>query len=220
MSTYFRRLFMATEPIRTPACPTHRRCISTVTTCSSRSIGSQELWQSMSADPAPLPVPQPAPPPSDDIELYNLNDHSLDCQTCRNLPERSGRAVRCLELPDTEPSSHTDGSAPANEEVGTDDRRTSDPAFSRSPTSSLPSTKTTKYLRFITSLQSKVCSQWSGSLLGLSSLTLAIVALLMFTLRSYKMAVWTTRNDELQACIGLFQVCDIYSSSYCLLMQE
>ena len=204
---------MATEAIRTPSPSLYSCCMSTVSACSSSSIGSQENFQSMSADPVPFPIPRPAPRPSDDIALCDLSDHSLGC------PHRLGSAVYCLGLPDTEPSSHIDGLATAKEEVGTDDRRTGDPAFPRSPTSSMPSTKTTKYLRSVTSFQCKAYSRWLGSLLGLSSLTLAIVALLMFTLRSYKMAVWTTRNDELQACIGLLQVCDTYTSSYCLLIQ-
>ncbi|KAK0513668.1 hypothetical protein JMJ35_004032 [Cladonia borealis] len=77
---------------------------------------------------------------------------------------------------------------------------------SRHHASLLPNTKTAGCFGYITSIPWKVCHRWLGSfLLGLSSLTLAIVSLLMYTIRSYRMAVWTTRNDELQACTGLIQ---------------
>ena len=110
--------------------------------------------------------------------------------------------MHCMGLSYTKPSSRPNTSAMKNEAASVKDESTSDPTFSRS-LASLPSNinKTT--------ITSKSCHVWLGSLLGLGSLILAIVSLLMYTVRSYRMAVWTTRNDELQACIGLIQVCNL-----------
>ena len=199
---------MATEPLRTPARSVHRPSF-TSRTFSSNSIGSQETFHSMSADPAPLP---PSPPPSDDMASGNLDDHPLDCQACRDLLEVAGFPIHCQGQPYTKPHPRLNTSATANEAVSMNDEPTSDPTSSRSLASLLSRVKKT-------SITSKTCHVWLGSLLGLGSLSLAMVSLVIFTVRSYRMAVWTTRNDELQACIGLAQVRYAHPSEYCLLMQ-
>ena len=211
-------LFMATnesEPTTSPTRTSARlndRC--SMRCCDQDSISFRGTFHAMGATPMPLP----APPPCDDMASINLDDRS--CHASRNGSEGSAFPVRCLGMPDTKQSPRPSTPAIADEATGVNDGPTSDTMFSRSHTGTLPSTRITRYLGYVTSIKTEVCSRWFGSLLGLSSLTLAIVSLLMFTLRSYKMAVWTTRNDELQACIGLIQVCGIYSSKYCLLMQE
>ena len=48
--------------------------------------------------------------------------------------------------------------------------------------------------------------QWSQAVLGAIGVVLALISLLIYGVRSYKMAVWTTQNDKLQACTGLVQV--------------
>lgn len=155
----------------------------------------------------------------DDLGSRILEDHPLDCQACRDLSEESGLPMHCLGLPYTKPSSRPNSSEMANEAIGINDEPTSDPTHSRYYASLLLSTKTARCFGYVTSIPSKICHLWLGSLLGLGSLTLAIVSLLMYTIRSYRMAIWTTRNDELQACTGLIQVRDSRSSDCCSLMQ-
>ena len=167
------------------------------TICKGECIGMREIIHPMGATPAPLPTR----PLCDDTASIDLDDHPLDGQTCRDHLAGLDFPMRCLEMRDTKHSPHPDTSAMANEATGVSEH-TRHLAFSRYPTSLTPSTKKT-------SIQPKVCHPWLSSLLGLGSLTLAIVSLLMYTIRSYRMAVWTTRNDELQACIGLIQVCNL-----------
>ena len=162
-----------------------------------------------------IPVPSPARPLSSDIVLCNLEDNPSDCQACRELSEESSHPMQYPGLPSTKPSSRPNSSETTNEAIGMNDEPTGDPTHPRYHASLLPSTKTARYFGYVTSIPSKVCHRWLGSLLGLSTLTLAIVCLLMFTVRSYRMAVWTTRNDELQACTGLIQVRDSRSSELC-----
>lgn len=159
---------------------------------------SEEPFDPRDAVPSPLPARHPV----DDIFSCRLEYHPLDCQACQGLPEELGYPMHCLGLPYTKPSSRPNSSAMANEAVSIKEEPTSDPTSSRNPASLLPSTKKT-------SIQSKICHPWLGSLFGLGSMILAIVSLLMYTIRSYRMAVWTTRNDELQACLGLIQVCHL-----------
>lgn len=180
-------LFMATDGSASMRC----------SVCNSDCIVLRETFHAIDATPAALPARQTC----DGMASINLDDHPLDCQACPSHAEGSGLPMRCLEMPDTKHSSRANTSALANEETGVNEEPNSDPAFSRNPASPLPNTKKT-------SIQPKVCHPWLGSLIGLGSLTMAIVSLLMYTIRSYRMAVWTTRNDELQACIGLIQVCD------------
>ena len=164
------------------------------------SEGSSEGTSEAPFDPGDaVPSPSPARAFSDDIVSW---DHPLDSQACRALSEESGFRMHCLGLPYRKPSPRPNTSAMANEAASIKDEPTSDPIFSRSLASLLSSIKKI-------SIPSKSCHVWLGSLLGLGSLILAIVCLLMFTVRSYRMAVWTTRNDELQACIGLIQVCNL-----------
>lgn len=184
--------------------------------CMSGSVSSEEASHPRDAAPSP-PL---AGPPTDDIVSCIWEDHRLDCEACRYLSGLSGESncpMHRIGLPYTKPS-RPSSSAMAIETVGMNDEPTSHPTFSRCLTSLLSSTKTARCFRFGTSIPSKVCHRWLGSLLGLSALTLAIVSLLMYTVRSYRMAVWTTRNDELQACTGLIQVCDLHSSDCCSLM--
>ncbi len=47
---------------------------------------------------------------------------------------------------------------------------------------------------------------WFHSILGISSLLVAMVSLFVYGLRSYEMARWSERNDLLQMCAGLIQV--------------
>ena len=147
---------------------------------------------------------------SDDIVSWRLKHHPLDCRACQDLLGESGLPMQCLGLPSTKPSSPLNSSEMANEAIGINDEPTheptQEPTHSRYHASLLPRTHIARYLGYITSIPSKVCHQWLGSLLGLSTLTLTIVSLLIYTVRSYEMAVWTTRNDELQACTGMIQV--------------
>ena len=161
------------------------------------------------------PAPSQARPFSDDIVLYNFENCPLDRQACQDLSRESSHRMQCLGSPSTRPSSRANPSEMANEAIGMNDEPTSDPTHSRYHASLLPSTKTAKCIECITSIPSKFCHRWLGSLLGLSTLTLAMVSLLMYTVRSYRMAVWTTRNDELQACTGLIQVRFLRSSECC-----
>ena len=57
--------------------------------------------------------------------------------------------------------------------------------------------------------------QWSQAILGVVALVVALISMLFYGIRSYKMAVWTTRNDELQACTGLIQVRRFNVQSIC-----
>ncbi len=173
---------------------------------------------SMPRCPVPVgavPAPMPARPTSDDIVLCDLGHHLFDCQAYRDLSEELSHPMQCPGSPSTKSSSRPNSSEMADEAIGTNDEPTSDPTQTRYPASLLPSTKTARYFGYVTSIPSRICHRWFGSLLGLSSLILAIVSLLMFTVRSYRMAVWTTRNDELQACTGLIQVRDSHSSECC-----
>ena len=155
-------------------------------------MDSPGIFHSIDAHPAPLP----AYPVWDDRFFRNLHDDTPDCQACRNSSERSDL------MPERKPPSRPNPSEMANRAKCVNDKPTSAIAFLRGLASLLPRTKEI-------SIPSKVCHRWLGFLLGLCSLILAIVCLLMFTVRSYRMAVWTTRNDELQACIGLIQVCNL-----------
>lgn len=47
---------------------------------------------------------------------------------------------------------------------------------------------------------------WFQSILGISSLLVAMVSLFVYGLRSYEMAKWSLYNDLLQTCAGLIQV--------------
>ena len=145
--------------------------------------------------------------------------HVLNCQICQNILEESSQATQGPGSPSTDLSLRPNSPEMAHGAIRTDEEPTSDPTHSRYHASLLPSTKVANFFGYITSIPSKVCHRWLGSLLGLSSLALAITSLLMYTIRSYRMAVWTTRNDELQTCTGLIQVCGLHSSEYCLLMQ-
>ena len=151
---------------------------------------------------AAVPSSSLASLPSDDISSCRPENHPLDCQACPELSEESGLPMHCLGLPYTKPSSRPNTPAITNEAVSVQVEPTSDPTFSRSLASLLSSIKKTTIL-------SKSCHVWLVSLVGLGSLTMAIVSLLMYTIRSYRMAVWTTRNDELQTCISFIQVCDL-----------
>ena len=162
-----------------------------------------------------VPAPLPARPPSDDIVSCDLEDYPLDFQARGDLSEESSHPMQYPGLPSTKPSSRPNSSETTNEAIGMNDEPTSAPTHSRYHASLLPSTKTARCSEYVTSIPSKICHRWLGSLLGLSTLTLTIVSLLMFTVRSYRMAVWTTRNDELQACTGLIQVRDSPSSELC-----
>ena len=162
-----------------------------------------------------VPVPSPASPPGNDIVSYDLEDHPLDFQARGDFSEESSHPMQCPGLPSTKPSSRPNSSETTNEAIGIDDEPTSDPTRLHYYPSLHPSIKAARCFEYVTSIPSKVCHRWFGSLLGLSTLTLAIVSLLMFTVRSYRMAVWTTRNDELQACTGLIQVRDSPSSELC-----
>lgn len=42
--------------------------------------------------------------------------------------------------------------------------------------------------------------------IGLATLVLGFISLLIYTLRSYKLAVWAAHNDLIQTCAGLAQV--------------
>ena len=196
---------VTTSRIRTASQSIYNRSI-----CSSEDISLEEAFHPMGA----VPVLSPARPPSDDIVSRNMEDHPVDCQACRVLLEESGLPIHCLGLPYTKPPSRPNSSEMANEAIGINDEPTSAPTRSHYYASLMPSTKTARCFGYVTSIPSKVCHRWFGSLLGLSTLTLAIVSLLMFTIRSYRMAVWTTRNDELQACTGLIQVRDSHSSEF------
>ena len=197
---------VTTSRIRTASQSIYSRSI-----CSFEDISLEEAFHPMSA----VPALSTARPPSDDIVSRNLEDHPLNSQACRDLLEESNLPIQCLGLPYTEPPSPSHSSEMANEAIGINDEPTSAPTHSRYHASLLPSTKTARCFGFVTSIPSKVSHRWLGSLLGLSSLTLAIVSLLMYTIRSYRMAVWTTRNDQLQACTGLIQVRDSRSSECC-----
>lgn len=177
---------MPTNESASIRCPNHEKCHCL-----------QPMFSPMGATPAPLSAPL-----CDDTASINLDDDPLDCQARQGHPEGIGFPMRCLELRDTKHFPRPKTSVTANKAVGIDEEPASDPAFSRNPASLQPCAKET-------SLPTKFCHRWLGSLLGLGSLILAIVCLLMFTVRSYRMAVWTTRNDELQACIGLIQVCNM-----------
>ena len=167
------------------------------TICKGDCIGMREIKYLMGAAQAPLPAR-----PLCDTASIDLVDRPLDGQACRDLSEElESIAMRCLETPDTKHSPLRKTAAMANEPIGVNEP-TRHPAFSRNATRLPHSTKKA-------SIQPKVCHPWLGPLLGLGSLTLAIVSLLMYTIRSYRMAVWTTRNDELQTCIGLIQVCNL-----------
>ena len=168
------------------------------TICKGDCTGMREIIHPVGATPAPLP----ARPLCDDTASIDLDDRPLDGQACRDHQEGlDSIAMRCLETPDTKQSPLHKTPAMAVEPSGVNEP-TRHPAFSRNVTRLPHSTKKT-------SIQPKVCHPWLGSLLGLGSLILAVVSLLMYTIRSYRMAVWTTRNDELQACIGLIQVCNL-----------
>ena len=166
-----------------------------------------------------LNIPQD---PSHPLYLQVLSlpmDHVLYCQICQNVLEESSQATQGPGSPSTNLSLRPNSPEMAHGAIRTDEEPTSDPTHSRYHASLLPNTKIAKFFGYLTSIPSKVCHRWIGSLLGLSSLALAIVSLMMYTIRSYRMAVWTTRNDELQTCTGLIQVCGLHSSEYCLLMQ-
>ena len=182
--------------------------IYTHSLCSSEDISLEEAFDPLGA----VPELSPTRPPSDDIVLRNLEHHPLDCHACQALLEETGLPIPCLGLPYTKHSSRSNLPEIVNEAVGVNDEAPSVPIQFRHQASLLPNTKTAGYFGNVTSIPSKVCHRWLGSLLGLSSLTLAIVSLLMYTIRSYRMAVWTTRNDELQACTGLIQVRHPHSS--------
>lgn len=47
---------------------------------------------------------------------------------------------------------------------------------------------------------------WFQSILGITSLVVAMTSLFVYGLRSYEMARWSERNDLLQMCAGLIQV--------------
>ena len=171
---------------------------------SSEEISLEEAYHPRDA------VSSPPPPhrPSDDVVSWRLENHLLDCRACRDLFEESGLTTQCLGLPYSKPSSRLNPSELANEAIAGNDEPTDRLTHSRYHASLLSTTQIARYFGCVTSIPSKVCHRWLGSLLGLSTLTLAIVCLLMYTVRSYQMAVWTTRNDELQACTGLIQVRD------------
>ena len=185
--------------------------VYTLSLCSSEDISLEEAFDPLGA----APELSPTRPPSDDITLRFLWNHPLYCQACRDLSGESGLAMHCLGPPYTKPSSRSNSSRMVNEAIGIHDEARSVPTHSRYRASLMPSTKTARFFGFVNSIPSKVCHRWLGSLLGLSSLTLAILSLLMYTIRSYRMAVWTTRNDELQACTGLIQVRYPRSSKCC-----
>ena len=189
--------------------------IYTFSLCSSEDISLDEAFHPLGA----VPELSPTRPPSDDIVLRNLEHQPLDCHACQVLLEETGLPMHCLELPYTKPSLRSNLSETVNEATGVNDEASSVPTRSRYHASLLPSTKIATCFDYVTSIPSKICHRWLGSLLGLSSLALAIVSLLMYTIHSYRMAVWTTRNDELQACTGLIQVCGLQTSEFCLLMQ-
>ena len=162
-----------------------------------------------------FPAPSPACPPSNDIVSRRLADDLVDLQTCQDLSEGSSHPMQRLGSLSTRSSSRPQSLEMVNEAIGVNDEAPSVPTQSRHHASLLPNTKTAGCIGYITSMPSQICHRWLGSLLGLGSLTLAIVSLLMYTLRSYRMAVWTTRNDELQACTGLIQVRELCPSECC-----
>ena len=183
-----------TSRIRTASQSNYRRSI-----CSSEDISLEEVLpprNAVSSSPS-------AHWASDDIVSRSLETYLLDCQ------------AHCLGLPYTKPPSRPNSTELANEAISINDEPTRDPTHSRYHASLVPSAKTARRFGYVTSIPSKICHLWLGSLLGLGSLTLAIVSLLMYTIRSYRMAVWTTRNDELQACTGLIQVRDSRSFDCC-----
>ena len=190
---------VTTSHIRPPAQSEYSRSI-----VSSEEISLEEAVHPRDA----VSSPPPAHRPSDDIVSLRLENHLLNCQACRDHLGESVLPMQFLGLPYTKPSSRLDSSEMANEAIGVNDEPTDDPTHSGYHNSLLPNTKTAGCLGYITSIPSKVSHRWLGSLLGLGSLALAIVSLLMYTIRSYRMAVWTTRNDELQACTGVIQVRD------------
>lgn len=179
-----------TSPIRTPAQPNNGCLVSSA--CSGGYMSLPGIIHSMDADPALMP----AYPVWDDRFLSSPHDYTPDCQACRNFSERSDL------MPETKPPSRPNLPAMASRAKGVNDKPIGATTFLHGLASLLIRTKEI-------SIPSKVCHRWLGFLLGLGSLILAIVCLLMFTVRSYRMAVWTTRNDELQACIGLIQVCNL-----------
>ena len=199
---------VATSRRRTASQSNYRRSI-----CSSEYISLEEVFHprdTFSSSP-------PAYRPSDDIVSWRCGklDCLLDCEACRDLLEESDLPLHDLQLPCKKPSSRPNSSEMANEAVGVNDEPISDPTHSRSHAKLLPSTKPARCFGCVNSIPPKIRHLWLGSLLGLGSLTLAIVSLLMFTVRSYRTAVWTTRNDELQACTGLIQVRDSHLSACC-----
>ena len=69
-----------------------------------------------------------------------------------------------------------------------------------------PNGQATGPLTNLVSISTKACYQCYQSVLGLITLATALVSLLFYGFRSYKLAVWTAHNDEIQSCTGLIQV--------------
>ena len=193
-------------------------CRTSTASQSNRNCGTC-FFEEINLEEAPYPMYAVLPPllaqqHNDNIISCMLERDSSVCGACQGVSKESCFRIHCRGLPCTEPSSRLNSSEMANEAISIDDEPTNDAMHSRYHAGLLLSTKTARCLGYITSIPSKVCHKWIGSLLGLGSLTLAIVSLLMYTVRSYRMAVWTTRNDELQACTGLIQVRDSRSSEF------
>lgn len=88
----------------------------------------------------------------------------------------------------------------------------SNDAFHKEDTPSVASSQATNVktpLRLITSLSVRVRESghnYYQIIVGLAALAIGFVSLIFYTVRSYKLTVWTAHNDLIQTCAGLAQV--------------
>ena len=158
-----------------------------------------------SGGPDATPVAAPSNAPSSDRRIMSTS--------CGSSASRTRQSSSASQLPSSSSSIElSDLTHDASVEVEDSQLNPEDPSNSvppESPDEALttpPNGQAASPLTSLVSISTKACYQCYQSVLGLITLATALISLLFYGFRSYKLAVWTAHNDELQSCTGLIQV--------------
>jgi hypothetical protein len=148
-------------------------------------------------------------PPNEPRTLPNSGDasssHTRQSSSHSQLRSSSSE-IELSELSRNTPARNPTSAQPSQFVPGNDVAIRGDLPQSVSPAPSVEVSSMPPGSTNVISISAKACYQWLQSILGIMTLVLGLVSILVYNVRSYRLAIWTARNDEIQACTGMIQV--------------